>query len=136
MDRRGVIVTTHSGVAIGMGSLRVSDVLGEFLRVDLHFETPSMRCVLGVPAVRLESLALTWDGAAYRYSLPSGDKVWMPQEDVGRSSAPSAPIIESFALPPPKQSAPTVANPLTKIVVPPSASLRKPAAGTSRSPRQ
>lgn len=115
MDRRGVIVTTHSGAAVGLGTLRVSVAVdGGAPRVDLHFETPSMRCILGIPPSRLDQLQRTWDGNSYRYSLPAGDKVWLPQHETDvRPSRPPEPVIETFPLPP--QPNVPVASPLKKF---------------------
>jgi hypothetical protein len=116
MNKRGVIVVTHSGLAVGMGRLEVSAATdGGGLRVDLQFETPSMRCILGVPAPKLETLARSWDGASYRYSLPPGDKIWLPPEDAAVSpSTPPQPIIETFPLPVSMTPPVPIAKPLKK----------------------
>jgi hypothetical protein len=115
MDHRDVVVTTHSGAAVSLGSLRVSTAPdGGGLRIDLHFETPAMRCILGVAPVRLDALAASWNGRAYHYALPPGDRVWMPQEAPASSNAPlDSPLIETFPLPPPRVISP-VATPLKK----------------------
>src|SRR4051812_22989544 len=101
MHECGVLVATHAGETIAMGTLRAaadspSDAAP---RLDLHFETELLRCVLRVPAVRLDALAASWDGAMYRYALPADDHVWLPRKHGQHPPPPATPVIETFALP-------------------------------------
>jgi hypothetical protein len=118
MSGRGVVVAAHTGHVISRGSFSVSAAPdGGGLRVDLHFETPKMTCVLRVPASRFTTVASTWDGAAYQYVLPVGD-VWQV-EPAARVGEPGVlpPIIESFPLPPTRATGPATA-PLKKWKTP------------------
>jgi hypothetical protein len=79
MDQRSVVLTTYSGMAAGVGSLRVSTSPdGAEDRVALHFGAPGSRCLLDIPPARLDVLARSWDGTTYRYALPPG--AWSPSD--------------------------------------------------------
>lgn len=102
LDSRTVLITTNNGQPVSIGRLKVTrftlDDIGA--RVDIHFETEQMSCVLGVAQHKLEALRKSWNGECYFFRLPPGDAVWLPR--VVAESAPqvtAAPEIETFPLP-------------------------------------
>lgn len=102
LDAKPVVITTSSGVAVSIGKIKVTRfTLGTTgARIDLHFETEHMSCVLGVPSEKVPRLIQSWNGESYRYQLPAGDRVWLPE-----SAQPQKPdenvaaTIESFPIP-------------------------------------
>jgi hypothetical protein len=101
MDRRPVIVLVPSRRPVSVGLLRLSAVSPSDMtpRLDLQFETDTMRCTMRVPAERMEELAASWNGEMYRYILPSGENIWLRPEEQAEPTAPTAPLIETFPLP-------------------------------------
>lgn len=102
MDRKAVVVVTGSGRVISVGSLRLSEAsLAEATpRLDLHFETETMRCVMRVPAGRVEEMARSWSGDMFRYVLPSGEHIWLPPSDPNyKTVPPEGPVIETYPVP-------------------------------------
>ena len=103
MDGMPVVVVTQGGVAVSVGTIRTSE--GEFdeamLRLDVHFETETMRCVLRVPLARVQELASSFQADMYRYVLPAGDQVWLPNKRAPLAEpAPTEAVVMSFPLPP------------------------------------
>lgn len=101
MDGRGVIVTTPDGAVVSLGVVRsVAPSQGDpVIRLELHFETETMRCMLRIPGNRVEALVKSWDGGACRYVLPAGDGFWK-RDALERTEPPApSPVIESFPLP-------------------------------------
>jgi hypothetical protein len=102
MNRKAVVVVTATGRVISVGSLRLSEAsLAEATpRLDLHFETETMRCVMRVPANRVDEMARSWSGDMYRYVLPSGEHIWLPPSDAHHKTVPPAgPVIETYPVP-------------------------------------
>jgi hypothetical protein len=102
MDRRSVIVVTHDGAVISVGVLRLSVAAAgdPTPRLDLHFETEAVRCVMRVPVPRVEELANSWDGDMYRYVLPPADRVWQSEAETLEPRPPARPPrLEAFAFP-------------------------------------
>lgn len=114
MENRGVIVLASDGEVISMGRLQrsTSPTADEaWQRLDLHFETETMRCILRVPTARLPELAQSWDGVVYRYVLPAGNHLWRPTATSEVSPIPPTPIVETFSLPPARGGALAPATP-------------------------
>lgn len=107
---RTVIVTTSDGRAVSIGRIKVNpvDKASQVSPVSIAFETETMRCELGVPVGKVEALHNSDDGEHLRYTLPSGDTVWIPDVPI-RSVLPAEPIVETFPLPPPTTK-PTPSN--------------------------
>ena len=104
MHNQPVLVVTHRDVPVSLGRIRVSQPLKGATgpRVEIHFETETMACALGVPLERLQSLRASFDGEQYRHRLPEGDGVWLPPSELGPNPAPppAPPAVETFPLPP------------------------------------
>jgi hypothetical protein len=107
---KSVIIRTATGATVSIGKVKVDafnqDSLG--MRVSVEFETPTMRCELGVPGTRLNELANSWDGDLLRYSLPPGDDVWLPAKERELPPAPTEATVETYPLPvePPRTARP------------------------------
>lgn len=103
-DNKPCFVATSSGVPISIGRLKVTRfTLGSVgARVDLHFETEHMSCIMGVAAEKLPVLRTTWDGEAFKFNLPSGDKVWLPHLGERIEIAPEECSVEALPVAPPE----------------------------------
>lgn len=101
MHGRGVLVTAPDGAAVGMGMLHVIEEQVEAgLRLELSFETESLRAQFRIPVAKLDALAATWDGALYRYALSSDAHPSLRRELSEPPAGEQPPVIETFSLPP------------------------------------
>lgn len=102
MDSKPVIIVTHTDTPVSIGVLRLSESspADATPRLDLHFETETMRCVMRVPVPRVDELAASWTGEMYRYVLPPGNQVWLPRGEPAASPLPPGePTIETYPVP-------------------------------------
>lgn len=102
LDSKPVVITTSGGAAVSVGKIKVTRfTLGTTgARIDLHFDTEQMSCVLGVPSEKVPRLIQSWNGETYRYQLPAGDHVWLrdtPQPPAIDTNIEAT--IESFPIP-------------------------------------
>lgn len=101
------MVVTSTGAPVSIGRFYIVDdaLLNGAQRVELAFETEAMACRLRIPQAKVDTIKETWDGMAFKYELPAGDRVWrgaIPQSLM--EDAP--PIIETFPLPTPRNDGP------------------------------
>ena len=81
-EGKACIVMTSTGAPVSIGRLKVTPqptLAGVGVRVELHFDTEDMSCILGIGPDKLASLNGSWTGEVYRYVLPPGEKVWLPK---------------------------------------------------------
>jgi len=75
-----VIISTDLGIPISIGRLVVTGS-GARQRVDLHFETERLGCVLRVSPEKWPALLEQWDGETTRYVLTHGDGFWLDEHN-------------------------------------------------------
>lgn len=100
MDGKSVNVSARDGAPVSQGRFQLSATDGTEVtqRLDLHFETELMRCVMRVPLFRLRTLLSSWDGERYHYELPASAQVWRKTSAPPLTSPPQ-PIVETFGMP-------------------------------------
>ena len=101
MDRTSALVVTVDGEPISIGRIQLSEAspADAMPRLDLHFETEAMHCVLRVPIARVDELAASWDGAMYRYVLPKSDEIWRRRAKLSTPPPFATPLIETYPMP-------------------------------------
>ena len=93
-------MTSSNGEAVGMGMLHVLEpVLETSPRLELSFETETLRAQFRVPLEKLDALVASWDGALYRYSLPPDAHPSLFRRQSAAVPPAAAPVIETFPLP-------------------------------------